>query len=919
MPLRLPGFIFLLLLLFGLWHRPAAAQAPPFDLAVRLGAPLVAAQASSFTRVTDVAVDAAGNSYVTGYYSGSVQLGRTNFITISGANEMFVSKLDAAGNVLWSQVGGSFNAHVASYGLALDAAGNLYVAGQFLSPTALFGNTTLVNADPTGASGDVFVGKLNSTGIWQWAVRAGGPGADQARDLAVDAAGTVYVTGHFASPRPAFGSTVLVNAQAPRTDAFAAQLDAQGQWRWAVRAGGTGADEGTAVAVDARGNAYFTGSFGGSSAGFGPVTLTQSGVSAAFVASLDAGGTYRWAVSGGGNSSAAFDGGHGIAVNAAGGVFATGRFQSSPARFGPTTLTNAGSNDVYVAKLDDQGRWLWTSSGGGPGSDVGKSVVPDAYGGVYLAGIFDSPSAVLGATALSNTGLHYDVLAARLDAQGHWRWARSGGGNNHDDLSGLAVDAQANLYLGGIYESPSISFGPFTLPGQPQLFNASGFLARPAATNTAVILGDSLLCGGGPVQLTAGGSAGATGYLWSTGATTSSISVTQPGLYSVTVSYGAGPSSTAQFRVRPFAGPAAVSISGDSLLCPGAAALLTATAPGSPSYLWSTGATTPTLSVTQPGTYSVTVRYGGGCSATAQYAVRALSLRIQQSGGFCVPGRSVGLQAVAPGATGYQWSTGATSAYVSVLQPGRYSVTATFGNGCQLSASTTLTRLDALIQGDTTLCPGQTVTLTASLPGGAGALTPSWSTGVVAPSIVVSQPGVYSVLIPYGPANCAATGQIRVRAGEPLPFFTLGPDTTICENDELLLRAPSLNVAGTLRWSDGSTGPTLRVGAAGRYSLAITNACGVSIAYRQVERRSCVFIPNVVTPNGDGQNDQFAPQQLPPGPWTLEVYSRWGQQVFRSPDYRNSWGPDAAPGVYYYLLRQAGTARSYKGWVEVVR
>ena len=80
--------------------------------------------------------------------------------------------------------------------------------------------------------------------------------------------------------------------------------------------------------------------------------------------------------------------------------------------------------------------------------------------------------------------------------------------------------------------------------------------------------------------------------------------------------------------------------------------------------------------------------------------------------------------------------------------------------------------------------------------------------------------------------------------------------------------------------------------------------------------QNCFFIPNIITPNGDGQNDVFTVRGLPPGAWALTVYNRWGRLVYHAENYRNEWGASAAPGLYYYLLQQPGHGSAYKGWVE---
>ncbi|QHJ05920.1 gliding motility-associated C-terminal domain-containing protein [Hymenobacter busanensis] len=75
----------------------------------------------------------------------------------------------------------------------------------------------------------------------------------------------------------------------------------------------------------------------------------------------------------------------------------------------------------------------------------------------------------------------------------------------------------------------------------------------------------------------------------------------------------------------------------------------------------------------------------------------------------------------------------------------------------------------------------------------------------------------------------------------------------------------------------------------------------------------------MITPNGDGRNDRFAPHGLVGTGWNLVVLNRWGKQVYRCDDYRNDWGAEASAGVYYFMLRNTRLGAKYKGTVEVIR
>ncbi|QKG59233.1 gliding motility-associated C-terminal domain-containing protein (plasmid) [Hymenobacter sp. BRD128] len=870
-------------------------------------------------------MDAAGNRYVTGIFQGNIQFGATTLSTNSLYSDVFVAKIDPAGNYLWALRAGDPSSNEIGTAIALDASGNVYVTGIFRGSSITFGTTTLPNTSLYSNAGDVFVVKLTSSGQYLWAVGAKGESEERSGGIALDSQGNVFVAGSFESPQLLLGSFTLQNATATtvvnRGDAFIAKLDAAGKWLWAVRSGGDNTDGAASIAVDASGNAYSTGFIRSRSADFGSITLTHPDGVAAYVTKISPTGVYLWAVSAGGTGIYE-DSGADIALDGNGGVFVTGTFQNYQAFFGPTSLTNrgntpltnTGTSDVFVARLDEAGKWRWAVSAGGVGREGGSSIVADKQGGVYLTGYYDQAAVQFGSTMLPYQGLYDDCFVAKLEtAAGQWHWAVRAGGELNDVGQCVVLDAQQQVHVAGYYQSATLALPPFSLPGS-RLASGLGFLTKLAPEPRVQITGDSLLCGAS-TQLVATAPAPVTAYRWSTGATTPAITVTQPGTYTVTITFASGLTSTAQFRVSSFVPTA--QISGDSLLCPGASTVLTAVVPKPGAiYQWSTGATTPTISVTQPGTYSVTVRYGTTCTATAQYAVRVPTLRLLGDTQLCGLGSSVVLTALAPGATGLRWNTGATTASLPVTQAGTYSVVATFASGCSLTTSQVISRSALTLRGDTVLCAGNSATLTAMLTTPATYL---WSTGATTPTIAVTQPGMYTVTARSTlPPFCTSTGQLRVKQAVPLPAFSLGADTTVCDYQALQLRAPSLTTpVATYRWSDGSTGASLRVTQPGLYTLQVSTPCETRSASRRISYRSCLLIPNIITPNGDHANDVFVVQGLAPGAWELVLYDRWGRQVFETTAYQHDWGTTAPAGLYYYLLRQADT--TYKGWLEVVK
>jgi gliding motility-associated-like protein len=157
----------------------------------------------------------------------------------------------------------------------------------------------------------------------------------------------------------------------------------------------------------------------------------------------------------------------------------------------------------------------------------------------------------------------------------------------------------------------------------------------------------------------------------------------------------------------------------------------------------------------------------------------------------------------------------------------------------------------------------------------------------------------------------------------PLPSVRLSADTVVCPNAIWTLRT-SPQPAGTLyRWQDGSTGATYVAHGPGQYSVEVraTAAGCPATATLQASPKDCpILIPNVITPNGDPQNEFFVLKGLTPSDWSLRIFDRWGRQVYERPKYDNGWNASGqSAGLYFYLLSNPATGERHQGWVEVVR
>ena len=304
-------------------------------------------------------------------------------------------------------------------------------------------------------------------------------------------------------------------------------------------------------------------------------------------------------------------------------------------------------------------------------------------------------------------------------------------------------------------------------------------------------------------------------YSWNTGASTSNLNVSDGGLYTVTVSDTNGCSATASANVVAHPQPV-VGISGNTYLCMGQSSLLTAS--GGSTYAWNTGATTPSIPVSHGGTYSVTATNSYGCSNSASVTVTSLeNLGIAGNTSFC-NGQSTTLS-VANGTGSYLWSTGATASSIPVSQEGLYIVTVTLPNGCSSSVSAYVNVAPTptpTILGSTTICQGQTTTLTAN--GGNSYL---WSNGSTTNSVNVSQSGVYTVTATNA-EGCSATTNVTITVN-PLPNVNITGNSSFCQGDNVTLTASG---ASTYAWSNSQTSNTITVNNAGTYTVTGTDANG---------------------------------------------------------------------------------------------
>lgn len=357
-----------------------------------------------------------------------------------------------------TQLGGAIPSQVAGL-----PDGSSIVAGDF-SGSAAVGGTNLLSV---GGS-DVFVARLGPGGAVQWAVRAGGGGADGITGLSVLPDGSSAVSGLFEGTGT-FGATHLTGAGGD--DAFVMRIAPDGTITAAVRGGGTGDDRFEDVAALADGSSVVVGSLDGAGDVNG-TALSGLGGHDAVAARILTDGTVAWARSIGGSSS---DFGKAVAAFPDGSVAVAGGFGGTATLAG-APLTSTGGTDAFVMRLAANGTPVWAVPAGGAGLDQPNGIDITPGGAIVVAGLTTSASADFGGTTLTGLG-DDDVWVAKVTPAGVFAWATGGGGTGEDSTWDVVALPDGGAAIPGITNG-AVTFGATTLPSTG---STRGFVARIGA------------------------------------------------------------------------------------------------------------------------------------------------------------------------------------------------------------------------------------------------------------------------------------------------------------------------------------------------------------------------------------------------------------------------------------------------------
>lgn len=589
---------------------------------------------------------------------------------------------------------------------------------------------------------------------------------------------------------------------------------------------------------------------------------------------------------------------------------------------GTATATPTGGSGTYTYNWAPSGGTNATATGLGPGSYT--CTITDSNGCTITQAVnITEPPVITATTAQTDVLCNGNASgSATVNASGgtgtlNYSWAPAGGN------AATASNLSAGSYTCTVTDANGCST------------TASVTITEPSALAAPVTVTP---IGCNPTTSATANPSGGTGpytYSWSSGGTGQTESNLGAGTYTLTVTDANGCSMTSQFNVTPSTSMTVTATSSDVTCFGSSSGSSTVTPSGGQSpytYSWSpTGGTNATATGLAAGTYTCTITDANGCTTTQTVSVTEPSQLVASGSGTnvsCFGGNNGTATAGATGGTGsytYNWApSGGTNSSAIGLIAGNYTVTVTDANGCTSTQSVQIsqpTQLVAAANGSS-VCEGQSASVTATGSGGTGPYTYSWSNGPTGASQTVNVTQTTSYTVTVTDANGCSTTQSTTVTVNPLPVATITSNATnnffqvSATGSDLCFSGPANVTSWT--WNMNGTGiattqdPCVTVTAAntGTYcvALVVQNSAGcLSADSLCIEITNSYYsIPNVFTPNGDGSNDHFVITNEGMKSLHCSIYDRWGALVYEWDGTTGDWdgntknGKPAVDGVYYF-------------------
>ena len=736
----------------------------------------------------------------------------------------------------------------------------------------------------------LFISTFSPAQNWQWAKQSkqkSFSGLPYATSLHTDAHGNAYLLGRFGGDYSGENYKIIFGADTLSTDSsstssYLVKYDPEGDVVWAK---GTGQQSRINLyafysATDTSGNTYVLSSFD-STVTIGSHTVNGSGE--LLIIKYDSSGNVLWAKDYASPRRKLLKGINttSIATDISSNIYVTGYFDTT-CTVGSYTLvpkeafgTEADVLNVFTAKFDLNGNLLWVRSSHGYG--IASDITSDNSGSAIITGTFLESLVVFDTSTLTNTHLnsnphHTDIFTVKYDANGNVLWAKSSdGGKFAAGSSGgglgsrsITTDISGNVYITGDFADSTLIMGTDTLTNNAVVFSWGIFFTAKYDGNGNVLWARAN-----------GGNSDAFG----SGITTDK----QKNVYAVgSWNYQYNPSQTISFGSIVLSAPA--------------------------------------VEYSYP---IFIVKYDSSGSVLCAYT--------SPSGGL---GFISGFNPIATGPSGSIYVAGTAFSF-TVGDTLVFGPDTLFSNPDEGGDYVFIGRYDCcgIIKKEAaSLCKGDSVMLTAL-----GGATYLWNNGETANAIQVDPVTTTTYSVTTDKEVCSANKEIQITVNA-LPDITVCCSATILTGESVTLNISPLSSGNTYSWTptDGldcisCASPNASPSATTKYYISVTNSsgCETSDSIMVFVQISCheFFIPDVFSPNGDGQNDEFYFYSTCVKELTLTLYNRWGEVVFETQDPAEGWdgtfnNKAMHAAVFFYSINTVfkdGTAGVKNGNLTLVR
>jgi gliding motility-associated-like protein len=608
----------------------------------------------------------------------------------------------------------------------------------------------------------------------------------------------------------------------------------------------------------------------------------------------------------------------------------------------PTQLAASSSTVNATCNGNNNGSITLTPSGGTPGYTY--SWIPSGQTGVTLSNLNSGTYTVIVSDLNNCTTQHIATVTeptAITTATSATQTNCSGGSGTTSVVANGGTPgytyswnngqttATATGLSGGMYIVIVTDNNGCTKTDSVQVVNANGPVATISSTTNPLCFGTS---NGNATINVSGGTPGYT-YSWNNGQTTAYLSNVPAGSYTVIISDVNSCTSSLTVNITQ-PQQLTANVNASSIPCYGdTTSITTSLSGGTPgfTYSWSNGQTTSTATGIAAGSYTVTITDNNGCTTSATVGLLQPSvLTISASGSSTNCNGTGGTgTSIANGGTPnytYSWNNGQTTASLSNLTGGTYTVIVTDANGCSTSDTIQVTALQnpiATASPGTTICLGNSASLTAN---GGGSYSWYQSNGLScvncqSPTATPSTNTTYTVLVTAA-NGCTATDTVNINVEDPAASFTPTLSDSIAPVTVTLVNNSTGAITYSWLYSNGDssglfTPVPVTFDSSGTHTIMLIvtspNGCKDTTLYTFTTiDKSVISVPNVFTPNGDGINDFFTIPNIGLRDLHVMIFNRWGTKIYEffgpkgSWDGRNFAGQLCSDGTYYYILSATG-------------